>query len=155
MDKLLGQMKGELVQSQSQTSFAKDIFSASTTSSRNSKDIDDSTGEGWFNMKSSTMTSQLKRDIQILNLRKALNPTQHYKEAKIGKKHVQYGTVIETHYNRFGTGLGRKPKALVDQLLQDSQFSKQLHSKFLSIQQRRQMGLKPKKIPRKKEKNSM
>jgi hypothetical protein len=99
-------------------------------------------------MKSSEMTSTLKRDIQILNLRNALNPTQHYKEVKIGKKHVQYGTVIDTHYNHFSAGLAKKkPKALVDQLLHDSQFANQLQTRFDTVQERRRIGLKPRKAP--------
>lgn len=124
----------------------KQIFASSAPIQKISKP-DDSAGSGWFNMKSSAMTPTLKRDIQILNLRKALNPTQHYKEAKIGKRHVQYGTVVDTHYNHYSAGHGKKPKALVDQLLQDSQFSNQLQSRFDSVQQRRRIGLKPRKAP--------
>ncbi|CAA0842956.1 Fcf2 pre-rRNA processing protein [Striga hermonthica] len=90
------------------------------------KQVKDTTGKNWFDMPAQTMTPELKKDLQLLKLRGALDPKRHYKKgdskSKTLPKYFQVGTVIESATEFFSGRLTRKERkaTLADELLADS-----------------------------------
>lgn len=97
---------------------------------------------GSSEFKSSRMTDALKRDIQVLNMRNSIDPTQRYKTNSLigSKKFVQYGTVIDTSYEYYsngGTSVRKKPKSILDSLMQDEEFHQKIRTKSQEIADKR------------------
>ena len=83
------------------------------------------------------MSDELQRDIQLLNMRNSIDPSHRYKSTVVGKKKfVQYGSVIESPYDWYSSGSAstkKKPKSILDSLLQDDEFKKRTEEKYLEI----------------------
>ncbi|KDP28005.1 hypothetical protein JCGZ_19085 [Jatropha curcas] len=85
----------------------------------------DSAGKDWFDMPAPTMTPELKKDLQLLKLRNALDPKRHYKKGdsktKALPKYFQVGTVIESATDFFSGRLTKKERkaTLAEELLSD------------------------------------
>ena len=119
----------------SSNSLVKNVFCPVPT--KHVKKTDQSKKE-WFEMGSSRMTEDLKRDIQFLNIRNAMDTTHNlYKPTTVGdKSFVQYGTVIESPFSFYSSGASKskkKPKAIVDSLLQDEEFRAKIDKKYAQI----------------------
>ncbi|XVF71195.1 hypothetical protein PTKIN_Ptkin12aG0016600 [Pterospermum kingtungense] len=77
-----------------------------------------------FDMPAPTLTPELKKDLQLLKLRGAIDPKRHYKKDSKSKalpKYFQVGTVVESvtdYYSGRMTKKERKP-TLADELLSD------------------------------------
>ncbi|CAA0837057.1 Fcf2 pre-rRNA processing protein [Striga hermonthica] len=90
------------------------------------KQVKDTAGKNWFDMPAQTMTPELKKDLQLLKLRGALDPKRHYKKgdskSKTLPKYFQVGTVIESATEFFSGRLTKKERkpTLADELLADS-----------------------------------
>uniref|UniRef100_A0A0N5C9C8 Fcf2 domain-containing protein n=1 Tax=Strongyloides papillosus TaxID=174720 RepID=A0A0N5C9C8_STREA len=78
-------------------------------------------GKGWFDMKSPEMTEEIKRDLEVIQMRGALDPKAHYKKNSSNElpKHFQIGTVIETKADFYSGRLTNKERkrTIVDELL--------------------------------------
>ncbi|XP_022760790.1 rRNA-processing protein fcf2 [Durio zibethinus] len=88
------------------------------------KQVKDTAGAAWFDMPAPTLTPELKKDLQLLKLRGAIDPKRHYKKESKSKalpKYFQVGTVVESvtdYYSGRMTKKERKP-TLADELLSD------------------------------------
>lgn len=88
------------------------------------KQVKDTASTAWFDMPAPTVTPELKKDLQLLKLRGAIDPKRHYKKDSKSKalpKYFQVGTVVESvtdYYSGRMTKKERKP-SLADELLSD------------------------------------
>ena len=57
------------------------------------KEKDKSAGKNWFDMPAPEMTEELKRDLNILQMRNVLDPKRHYKKNN-SKKLPKYFQVL-------------------------------------------------------------
>ncbi|KAL7570184.1 hypothetical protein ACA910_020019 [Epithemia clementina (nom. ined.)] len=97
-------------------------------------------GEGWFNMRSTAMTEELKQDMTIIRNRNYLDPKRFYKSADTsgsGKSFIQVGTVVEGPTEYFSSRLTKKQRRsnLVEELLADPQSSSYVQNKYKKMQQ--------------------
>ncbi|KAL2530313.1 Fcf2 pre-rRNA proCES [Forsythia ovata] len=89
------------------------------------KQIKDTAGKNWFDMPAPVISPELKKDLQLLKLRSAIDPTRHYKKgnskSKTLPKYLQVGTVIESAEEFYTGRLTKKERkaTLADELLSD------------------------------------
>jgi hypothetical protein len=88
------------------------------------------------------VTPEVKRDLQILNMRNYLDPKRHYKKSnpKDVPKFFQIGRVVEGNTEFYNGRLARKERkqTIVDELLHDTKTKTYLKKKFTEINQSKQ-----------------
>ena len=95
------------------------------------------------------MTPELKRDLQVLQMRSVLDPKRHYKKDQVRKKsgdpqYLQIGTVIEGPTEFFS---GRIPnrerrKTLMHEVLADAETRDRFKKKYNELQLAKRSGKK-------------
>ncbi|CAL1352373.1 unnamed protein product [Linum trigynum] len=114
------------------------------------KQVKDTLGKGWFDMPAPTMTPELKKDLQILKLRGAIDPKRHYKKGdsklKVLPKYFQVGTVVESPMEFFSGRLTKKERkaTIADELLSDQAFKAYRKRKVREIEEQNRPGGKDK-----------
>lgn len=109
------------------------------------KKTTETSDERWFNMKQPEMTPEIKRDLQIIKQRSALDPKRHYKKDKWEiPKFFQMGPIIEGNTEFYSSRLKRKErgKTMVEELLHDDTTKKYFKRKYHEIQQTKTSGRK-------------
>lgn len=109
------------------------------------KKTTETSDERWFNMKQPEMIPEIKRDLQIIKQRSALDPKRHYKKDKWEiPKFFQMGTIIEGNTEFYSSRLKRKErgKTMVEELLHDDTTKKYFKRKYHEIQQTKTSGRK-------------
>ena len=109
------------------------------------KKTTETSDERWFNMKQPEVTPEIKRDLQIIKQRSALDPKRHYKKDKWEiPKFFQMGTIIEGNTEFYSSRLKRKErgKTMVEELLHDDTTKKYFKRKYHEIQQTKTSGRK-------------
>ncbi|KAI9923539.1 hypothetical protein ASPWEDRAFT_36229 [Aspergillus wentii DTO 134E9] len=104
-------------------------------------------GKDWFNLPQTELTTEFKRDLQLLRMRSVLDPKRHYKKEN-GKaqppefSHV--GTVIEGPTEFFSSRIAKKDrkKTFVEETLVLEQETRRFESKYFDIQTAKQSGKK-------------
>uniref|UniRef100_A0A0D9VKL1 Fcf2 pre-rRNA processing C-terminal domain-containing protein n=1 Tax=Leersia perrieri TaxID=77586 RepID=A0A0D9VKL1_9ORYZ len=109
------------------------------------KNVKDTSGKGWFDMPAPTITPELKKDLEILQLRHVLDPKRHFKRAGKSKalpKYFQVGTVIEPASEFFSSRLTKRERktTLVDEILSDQHLKNYRMRKVREIQDIRTPG---------------
>ncbi|XP_071723764.1 rRNA-processing protein fcf2-like [Rutidosis leptorrhynchoides] len=110
------------------------------------KQVKDTAGNGWFDMPAPTITPELKRDLELLKLRGAMDPKRFYKKAgsksKALPKYFQVGTVIQSHEEFYSGRLSKKERkeTLADELLSDSKFKQYRKRKVREIEEKSRPG---------------
>ena len=96
-------------------------------------------GPGWFGMRPSPMTEELRKDLQLIRNRAALQPTKFYKSSDPTGPVVQTGTVIEGPSEYYSSRLTKKQRRgnLVDEILADADTSGYAKQKYKAFQQDR------------------
>ncbi|CAI5758339.1 unnamed protein product [Candida verbasci] len=90
----------------------------------------------WFSMKTPEMTPELKRDLQIIKQRAALDPKRHYKKDKWHiPKEFQMGTIIEGSSSK-------KKSSIIDDILTNDDTKKYFKRKYEEIQKVKTSGKK-------------
>lgn len=105
----------------------------------------ETTDARWFNMKQPEMTPEIKRDLQIIKQRSALDPKRHYKKDKWEiPKYFQMGTIIEGNTELYSARLKKKErgKTMVEELLNDDNTKKYFKRKYHEIQETKTSGRK-------------
>ncbi|XVF62356.1 hypothetical protein PTKIN_Ptkin09bG0001000 [Pterospermum kingtungense] len=100
------------------------------------KQVNDTAGSAWFDMPAPTLTPELKKDLQLLKLRGAIDPKRHYKKDSKSKalpKYFQVGTVVESVTDFYSGRMTKKERklTLADELLSDPtvwQYRLDIHS---------------------------
>ncbi|GAV60435.1 Fcf2 domain-containing protein [Cephalotus follicularis] len=110
------------------------------------KQLKDTAGKSWFDMPAPTLTPELKKDLQLLKLRSAIDPKRHYKKgdskSKTLPKYFQVGTIVESAEEFFSNRLTKKErKAIIaDELLSDSTFGQYRKRKVREIEEKSRPG---------------
>ncbi|KAI9757854.1 MAG: hypothetical protein M4579_003290 [Chaenotheca gracillima] len=104
-------------------------------------------GSDWFNMPRTDLTPELKRDLQLLQMRSVIDPKRHYK--KSGKKfkapeYSQVGTVVEGPTEFFSARIPNKERkqTFVDEVLSAKDSVRKYKSKYDSVKASRSSGKK-------------
>lgn len=108
-------------------------------------------GEKWFNMPKAEMTPELKRDLQLLQMRNVLDPKRHYKKNTFGisnkdgeetenggfPKFIQKGTIVEDSSEFFSARLTRKQRkqTFAQEVLSDDKTKTYFKRKYGEIMQ--------------------
>lgn len=83
-------------------------------------------GKGWFDMKAPEMTDEAKMNLEMLKMRKALDPKRFYKnnDMKGLPKFFQFGKVVESAADFYHSRVPKKKRKanLVQELLADAEF---------------------------------
>ncbi|GES63317.1 nucleolus protein required for cell viability [Aspergillus terreus] len=104
-------------------------------------------GDDWFNLPKTELTSELKRDLQMLRMRSVLDPKRHYKKEN-GKFKVptysQVGTIIEGPTEFFSGRIAKKDrkKTFVEEAMVQERETRRFESKYRDIQTAKQSGKK-------------
>jgi Fcf2 pre-rRNA processing len=115
-------------------------FSASL---RRTRSVDYGTGHGppaatkaWFQERSTPVTDQVKKDLQLLRNRNYLDPKRFYKSNDPVGKFVQVGTVIEGSSEFYSSRLTKKQRRtnLLDEVLADADTSRYAQDKYKKMQ---------------------
>ncbi|KAJ3309335.1 hypothetical protein HDV04_006224 [Boothiomyces sp. JEL0838] len=97
-------------------------------------------GKGWFDMTSTPLTDEVKRDLHIIKNRAALDPKRHYKRdtVKTIPKFFQMGTVVgdSTDYRDRLTRKERK-QTIVEELLNDTKTRDYMKRKVMEVEAKR------------------
>jgi hypothetical protein len=92
-------------------------------------------GEGWFCMKPTPMTEDVKRDLALIKNRNYLDRKRFYKSSDASGSMVQVGTVIEGASEFYSARLAKKDRRtnLVDEVLASSD-AEYVQNKFRTMQ---------------------
>lgn len=108
------------------------------------KQVKDTAGKNWFHMPAPTITPELKKDLQLLKLRSAIDPKRHYKkgESKSLPKYFQVGTVVESPLDFFSSRLAKRERkaSLADELLSNTTLGVYRKRKVREIEEARRPG---------------
>ncbi|XP_076626445.1 deoxynucleotidyltransferase terminal-interacting protein 2 [Colletes latitarsis] len=94
-------------------------------------------GKEWFNMRPPKMTPEIRHDLQVLQMRSALDPKHFYKknDLKVLPKYFQVGKVVDSPLDYYSGRLTKKERktTIVDELMADAEFSKYNKRKYKEI----------------------
>ncbi|KAK5081472.1 dTDP-fucopyranose mutase [Exophiala xenobiotica] len=128
-----------------------------------SKKVNDQTDAGseWFNLPKTELTSSLKRDLQLIEMRNVLDPHRHYKKnTRKGKVPTfsQVGTLLEGPTEWYSGRINRKDrtKNFVDEEMRNEQQTGRFKRKYTEIQHSKTSGKKAhyKKLQEQRKKRS-
>jgi hypothetical protein len=96
-------------------------------------------GAGWFGMKPTPMTDELKTDLAMIRNRSYLDPKRFYKSAdtRSSSKVVQHGTVIEGATEFYSSRLTKKQRRanLTEEIMADPESADYARNKYRKMQQ--------------------
>ncbi|KAJ5628378.1 hypothetical protein N7490_010606 [Penicillium lividum] len=104
-------------------------------------------GPQWFDLPKTELTTELKRDLQLLRMRSVLDPKRHYKKEN-GKAKLpefsQVGTIIEGPTEFFSGRIAKKDrkKTFVAEAMAMERETGRFESKYLAIQSTKTSGKK-------------
>jgi len=96
-------------------------------------------GQDWYGMPATEVTDEIKRDLEVLKMRDALDPKRFYKKnsSKELPKYFQVGKYVDTpaeYYTDKVNSSGKsKNKTLVDELMADAEFKRYNKRKYEEI----------------------
>ncbi|KAI9881383.1 MAG: hypothetical protein M1830_003390 [Pleopsidium flavum] len=104
-------------------------------------------GPDWFNLPQTNLTPELKRDLQLLQLRSVLDPKRHYKKESgraRAREFSQVGTILEGPTEFYSARLSQRDrkKTLVEEVLAGEETSGRFKSKYNDIQATKTSGKK-------------
>ncbi|CAH2350581.1 rRNA-processing protein Fcf2p [[Candida] railenensis] len=117
---------------------------ATQAKAKKSNEVTDA-GSRWFNMKQPELTASVRRDLQVIKQRAALDPKRHYKKEKWEiPKYFEMGTIIEGNTEFYSSRMNRKDrgKTLVEEVLNDNDSKKYFKRKYSEIQDKKTSGRK-------------
>ncbi|EXJ62825.1 hypothetical protein A1O7_03265 [Cladophialophora yegresii CBS 114405] len=113
------------------------------------KKVNDQTSAGpeWFDMPKTNLTPQLKRDLQLIEMRSVLDPHRHYKKNnRKGKVPTfsQTGTVVEGPTEFFSARINKKERAknFVEEAIVTENQTGRFKRKYGEIQESKMSGKK-------------
>lgn len=110
----------------------------------NKEKKENSAGDKWFNMPKAELTPELKRDLQLIQMRGVLDPKRHYKKNTFGTKSdgtvnfpkfVQKGTIVSDSSEFFSARLTKKErkKTFAEEILSDDKTKNYFKRKYSEI----------------------
>jgi len=102
-------------------------------------------GSRWFDLPATPITTEVKLDLKMLQMRGHIDKKQHFKKSSSQKelpKYFHIGKVVENAADFYSSRLTKKEQKphFVDELLADQERKKYLKRKFLEVQQATQSG---------------
>jgi len=86
-------------------------------------DREQSTGKSWFGMPATELTDETRNDLELIQMRNALDPETHYRkpERKVIPKFFQIGRVVENKADYYSSRLTKRQRkrTLVEELMND------------------------------------
>jgi Fcf2 pre-rRNA processing len=116
------------------------VVGKSSSSLRRTRPVFDGTApaatKAWFQERSTPVTDQVKKDLQLLRNRNYLDPKRFYKSNDPVGKFVQIGTVIEGSSEFYSSRLTKKQRRtnLLDEVLADTDTSQYAQDKYKKMQ---------------------
>lgn len=109
-------------------------------------------GDGWFGMKASPMTDDVKRDITLIKNRNYLDPKRFYKSSDRVSNIVQVGTVIEDATEYYSSRLTKKQRRsnLTEEIMADTRLRDYAINKFKDMSRKQQQEAEKRRKSRKK-----
>ncbi|KAJ3119102.1 Deoxynucleotidyltransferase terminal-interacting protein 2 [Phlyctochytrium bullatum] len=115
----------------------------------------ETTGPGWFDMKAPELTEELKRDIDVIKSRSALDPKRFYKKpdknmkGSAYPKFFQIGSVVDHATDYYANRLTKKERkrGILEELMADRETKSYLKKKFTKIQKEKADAVKPYRKP--------
>ncbi|XP_076060004.1 U3 small nucleolar RNA-associated protein 6 homolog [Oratosquilla oratoria] len=108
-------------------------------------------GPGWFDMKAPELTEEVKRDLEILQMRSVLDPTRHYKNSdmKTLPKYFQMGKVEDSAVDFYSSRIPKRERKrnLADEIMHDEgvlRYQKRKYSEIVAAKQKKQFRHPPK-----------
>lgn len=151
LPKLHSKLEDKLLGSSSSTGSRDSIIKfddpvevATLAKAKKSNEVTDA-GSRWFNMKQPELTASVRRDLQVIKQRAALDPKRHYKKEKWEiPKYFEMGTIIEGNTEFYSSRMNRKDrgKTLVEEVLNDNDSKKYFKRKYSEIQEKKTSGRK-------------
>ncbi|XP_065199821.1 deoxynucleotidyltransferase terminal-interacting protein 2 [Planococcus citri] len=97
------------------------------------------TGENWFNFPATKQTEEIRKDLEVLQMRSALDPKRFYKhnDMKTLPKYFQVGRIVDTPVDFYSSRIPKKERkpTIVEELLVDAEFKKYTKRKYQEILQ--------------------
>ena len=94
-------------------------------------------GKDWFNMPALEMTEERQRDLEMVQMRKVLDPKRFYKKNNSDTlpKYFQIGTIVDNAADFYTDRVAKKDRkqTMVDELLADAEFKKYQKRKYVEI----------------------
>ena len=94
-------------------------------------------GDDWYGMPATEVTEEIKNDLEVLQMRGALDPKRFYKKNATGKvlpKYFQMGQYVDSPLDFYkDRGVSKKKKSLVDDLMADAEFQRFNKRKYTEI----------------------
>ncbi|KAH0557259.1 deoxynucleotidyltransferase terminal-interacting protein 2 [Cotesia glomerata] len=110
------------------------------------KEREKTKGAKWFNMPAPEMTAEVRHDLQVIQMRSALDPKRFYKknDIKALPKYFRIGKVVDSPLDYYSGRLSNKErkKTLVDELMADAEFAKYNKRKFKEIVKENPVGMR-------------
>lgn len=94
-------------------------------------------GEMWFHMPRQKLTENVKKDLEILRMRGALDTKHFYKknDREVLPKYFQVGHVVDSPVDYYSSRVPKKErrKTMVEELLADAEFQQKSKKKYRAI----------------------
>lgn len=101
------------------------------------RERDKTKGKKWFNLPAPEMTEEVKRDLEVIQMRSALDPKHFYKRNDMQglPKYFQIGKVVDAPLDYYNSRLTKKERkrTIVDELMADAEFAKYNKRKYQEI----------------------
>lgn len=98
---------------------------------------DKTKGDKWFNLPATEMTDEIKRDLEVIQMRSVLDPKHFYKknDIKALPKYFHIGKVVDSPTDFYSGRLTKKERkrTIVDELMADAEFAKYNKRKYKEI----------------------
>lgn len=105
---------------------------------------EETAGPNWYNLPKTELTDDVKRDLQIIKMRNALDGKHHYKRNDTNKfpKYFQMGTVVEGSHEYYSARVSKKnrKRTMVDELLADAAYRKKNKKKLIEMNKKKSAG---------------
>ncbi|XP_003740280.1 deoxynucleotidyltransferase terminal-interacting protein 2 [Galendromus occidentalis] len=99
-------------------------------------------GDDWYNMTKPELTDEMKKDLELLKMRKVLDTKTFYKKNDIQElpKYFEVGTVVDNATDFYSDRIPKRQRkqTLVDELLADEHFKKTNKKKYREALERQQ-----------------
>ncbi|PIO73971.1 Fcf2 pre-rRNA processing [Teladorsagia circumcincta] len=97
-------------------------------------------GRDWFDLPASELTEEAKADLELLQMRSAIDPLAFYRrnDRKVLPKYFQVGRVVDAPEDFYSSRMPKKDRkrTMLDELLNDQRLTQQKREKYNAIQER-------------------
>ncbi|XP_014204399.1 deoxynucleotidyltransferase terminal-interacting protein 2 [Copidosoma floridanum] len=94
-------------------------------------------GSQWYNLPATEITDEVRHDLEILQMRSALDPKHFYKknDMKVLPKYFHIGKVLDNPLDFYGDRMTKKERkrTIVDELMADAEYAKFSKRKYEEI----------------------